>query len=230
MLTSQSHSLLSFGTKATSAHADSSYPSSRATSRPPSPDTRVDVTHVDESKSTIPRQPRSFSLSDAGSTSHASESYGGSTTAAGSSTPSDASVLSLALEDDVNPNEIHEVDVYDKGDYTTTRTIIRPAPRYPPLGLSRPSSPPISRPGSPFGKFSTFNCFNSTDAFEDDLEYFRMQRSRELAGRADVRIVVTQEKSVYTEELWRDAVQQVLYGRQPEDAGRYALQSRAEAS
>lgn len=101
---------------------------------------------------------------------------------------------------------------------TSTCTIIRPMPRSPILQFfSRPSSPfsrpssPISRPTSPI-TFSTLNCFGSTDAFEEDVDYIQAQRSKELEGYSAIQVHVEQETEVHTEELWRDAVQVLLYG------------------
>ena len=102
--------------------------------------------------------------------------------------------------------------------FTSSCTIIRPMPRSPISEFfSRPSSPfsrpssPTSRPSSPI-IFSTLNCFGSTDAFEDEVDYLQAQRSKELEGHSAIRIHVEQETVVYTEERWRDAVQVLLYG------------------
>ncbi|TFK45016.1 hypothetical protein BDQ12DRAFT_718134 [Crucibulum laeve] len=126
---------------------------------------------------------------------------------------------SVTLKDEVfvapNPNEVHHVDVFEKGDYTTTRTIVRPVSSSSFLSLSifsRPSSSVKidSRPTSPFGNL---NCLGSLDAFEEDVLYLQTEREKQLAGvQTGAKVRVIQERNVFMEESWRDAVQQVLYG------------------
>jgi hypothetical protein len=41
-----------------------------------------------------------------------------------------------------------------------------------------------------------------------------MQKAKELDGQAGIEVFVEQETKVHTEELWREAVQVLLYGGQ----------------
>jgi hypothetical protein len=155
---------------------------------------------------------------DTSSTSATSESLSSSSATATPSSQTSPSFITVV--DDAVTTEIHQTDVFVNDEFITTRTIIRPIPQSPIMAcLSRPSSPcsrpasPISRPSSPFNiNFGTLNCFGSTDAFEDELDQIQIQRLKESAGIAGVKVVVTEERSVHREELWRAAVQEVLYG------------------
>ncbi|KAG6836474.1 hypothetical protein H0H93_007643 [Arthromyces matolae] len=105
------------------------------------------------------------------------------------------------------------IDVNDKtelvNDYTCT--IIRPQPRSGIFDVfSRPCSPIsiLSRPGSPMS-FSTLNCFGSSDNFEDDVQILEVQRAR----RAEVKIIVTASKEVYSEKWDESTVTSPLLRR-----------------
>lgn len=135
------------------------------------------------------------------------------------STPPSSADSSLALEDDPNPKIIRQTDVFDKGTFVTTRTIIRPAPRSPlPRFFSRPSSPVTSRPSSPLGisrpsspiNFGALNCFSSADAFTEQVDYLQAQRERELNGLAEVKVHVNQIVTTDVEEVLPWIVQQVV--------------------
>ncbi|KAF9462376.1 hypothetical protein BDZ94DRAFT_725329 [Collybia nuda] len=128
---------------------------------------------------------------------------------------SNTSSASLTLEDGTNTSETHcGADGVKEEDHITTYTIIRPMAR-PSIRdfFSRPTSPanPISRSPSPI-VFNTLNCFGSSDVFEDDVDQFQVQRALQLAGYSGVRVLVTEEKQVHSEELWRGVVQKMLYG------------------
>ncbi|KAJ7133744.1 hypothetical protein C8R43DRAFT_1133277 [Mycena crocata] len=132
----------------------------------------------------------------------------------GSSTPPTSVTSSVTLEDVVDPKSVVQTDVFDKGDFLTTRTIIRPVPRSPLLSgcFSRPSSPVISRPSSPISfitsrpsspiNFSALNCFAAPDAFAEQADQLQAQRARELAGSADVQVHIQQVVSTATEGRW----------------------------
>ncbi|KAJ7099357.1 hypothetical protein B0H15DRAFT_797028 [Mycena belliarum] len=115
------------------------------------------------------------------------------------STPPTSLTSSITLEDDANPKTVHQTDVFDKGPFTTTRTIIRPMPRSPLLAcFSRPSSPVnvISRPSSPIN-FAALNCFAGPDAFTEEVNKLQAQRARELEGNSTIQVAV--RKMVSTE-------------------------------
>jgi hypothetical protein len=135
------------------------------------------------------------------------------TDSAATTLPSNVSTASFTLEDGTNTSETHcDAEELKEEDYSATYTIIRPMAR-PSFRdfFSHPSSPNVSRPSSPI-VFSTLNCFGSTDAFEDEVDQLQVQRVKELVGQAGVRVFITQKREVHTEELWRDAIQEVLYG------------------
>lgn len=137
------------------------------------------------------------------------------TDSAATTPPSSVSTASLTLEDGTNTSETHcDADEAKEEDDAATYTIIRPMAR-PSIRdfFSRPASPtsPNSRSPSPI-IFNTLNCFGSTDAFEEDVDQLQLQRALHLAGYSGIRVRVTEEKQVHTEELWRGAVQKMLYG------------------
>ncbi|KAJ7750092.1 hypothetical protein DFH07DRAFT_1062205 [Mycena maculata] len=119
-----------------------------------------------------------------------------------STTPPTSSDSSFALEDDIDPKFFRQTDVFDKGDRTTTRTIIRPIPRSPilPGCFSRPSSPVTSRPSSPIN-FAALNCFSTSDVFAEEVDYMQVKRARELDG-GEVEVRVHQVVSTDTEIPW----------------------------
>ncbi|KAJ7496628.1 hypothetical protein FB451DRAFT_199626 [Mycena latifolia] len=139
------------------------------------------------------------------------------------STPPTSLNSSITLEDDVNPQAIRQTDVFDKGPFVTTRTIIRPMPRSPllPGCFSRPSSPVnvTSRPSSPIN-FAALNCF-STDAFTQEVNHLQAQRARELEGTAEMQVRVHKVVSTEAESPW--IVQRVA---QPEGLRRRAMEPR----
>ncbi|KAJ6590172.1 hypothetical protein DFH09DRAFT_222870 [Mycena vulgaris] len=144
-----------------------------------------------------------------------------------SSTPPTSVNSSVILEDDVNPKLISQTDVFDKGPFVTTRTIVRPMPRSPlllPGCFSRPSSPVTSRPSSPIN-FTALNCFSNSDAFALELDHLQAQRAHELAGRADVQVHVARMICTEVEAPW--IVQKVA---QPEGLRRRAMEPRGIVS
>jgi len=44
------------------------------------------------------------------------------------------------------------------------------------------------------------------------VDYFQTQKAKEADRQAGVQVLVEQKTEVYTEELWREAVQVLLYG------------------
>jgi hypothetical protein len=125
-------------------------------------------------------------------------------------------------------NETHYTDIFEREEYTTVRTIIRPSsPR--PISIfnlfSRPSSPtlegvPLTLPPTlPFGIFKNLNCMRSTDAFEEELNFIENERHKEVNGvDTSVAIRVHRECSVLTEERWRSGVRAILYDETPIDS------------
>ncbi|KAF9012635.1 hypothetical protein BDQ17DRAFT_716101 [Cyathus striatus] len=95
--------------------------------------------------------------------------------------------------------EVVQTDVFEKEDFTITRTIIRPKPSRSVLSIfSRPSSPldPTSRPGTPLGiNFKALNCITASHAFEEEVDYLQLEREREH----ELHIRVFQEQSVHNE-------------------------------
>ncbi|GLB37961.1 hypothetical protein LshimejAT787_0410120 [Lyophyllum shimeji] len=153
-----------------------------------------------------------------------------------STPPTTESFASITLEDGASQvgqdaDKIHDTSadsVTDTEEHTTTCTIIRPAPRSPIIEFfSRPSSPVTSRPSSPIN-FGALNCFGSTHAFEDDVDYMQAQRAKELTGDRDLRVFVTQTRAVYREEAWRGAVQTMLYGESGEEGQGGAVVERGD--
>lgn len=143
-----------------------------------------------------------------------------SSSATDESTPSSLTAIEATIFS--HKNDTQSTDVFEREDYTTTRTIIRPkSPRSPLLSVfSRPSSPaPVgtSRPSSPLGaRLPNLTCMGSTDAFEEELDYILRQRENDLAGVSqDLQVKVTQDQAVFYEEKWRDAIQALLYQHTP---------------
>ncbi|KAJ7478586.1 hypothetical protein B0H11DRAFT_1916587 [Mycena galericulata] len=136
-----------------------------------------------------------------------------------SSTPP-TSVSSSDNLDDIDPKVIRQTDVFDRGNFITTRTIIRPTPRSPllPGCFSRPSSPVTSRPSSPIN-FAVLNCFSSTDAFTEEVDHLQAQRARQLEGRGDMEVHVHEVISTEVEVPW--IVQKVV---NPEGLRRRAME------
>lgn len=134
---------------------------------------------------------------------------------------SGGSTESLTLDDTPeNTESTFKLEESDEDNYTTTHTIISPLPLSPITSFfSRPSSP-VSRPSSP-KIFRTLNCFGSTDAFEDDIDYLQPQRAKELGSKEELRILVTRTVEIRIEESWRNAVQEVLYGNCSAEAAQF---------
>ncbi|KAJ7033408.1 hypothetical protein C8F04DRAFT_624110 [Mycena alexandri] len=168
----------------------------------------------------------SASSSRSGTPEGAWDSFTSSANASGSalSTPPTSVNSSLTLQDDdaTNPKTIRQTDVFDKGTFLSTRTIIRPIPRSPiPAFFSRPSSPANSRPSSPLPiNFGALNCFSNAaaDAFTEQVDYIQAQRAREIDGLADVEVHVHQVVTTKTEAPW--FVQKIV---DPEGLRRRAL-------
>ncbi|KAG9221299.1 hypothetical protein CCMSSC00406_0009410 [Pleurotus cornucopiae] len=109
---------------------------------------------------------------------------------------------------------------------TSTRVIVRPLFQRRASGffgrLSRSSTTPSTRPGTPSSTrpsspsgfaFGGLNCFSHSDAFEREVDYLAEQGASEMSGASQVQVHVTRETSIQREELWREAIQQVLYGQ-----------------
>lgn len=125
-----------------------------------------------------------------------------------------------------NPREICQVDIFEKVDFTTTRTIVRRTARSPVLDCirSRPSSP-LSRPsslnrtsrhlsparsGSPLGlNLRSFrSCLSVEDNFEFDVDSLLW---KEANAPPDIKVVVAEETTTQKEEMWRQSVHDILY-------------------
>lgn len=110
------------------------------------------------------------------------------------------------------------VDVFERHDYTTTRTIIRPASiaRLPFISFFfRPLSPiPSVTPHSNSflgAIFANFNCMCCADAFEEDLDFVPQQRENNLAAvPPEIKVKVTQDQTVFYEEKLKDAIRAIL--------------------
>lgn len=109
---------------------------------------------------------------------------------------------------------------------TSTRIIVRPIVQRRASGflgrLSRSSTTPSTCPGTPSSTrpssplsftFGGLNCFSHSDAFEREVDYLAEQGANEMSGASQVQVHVTREMSIQREELWREAIQQVLYGQ-----------------
>ncbi|KAF4563084.1 hypothetical protein EYR40_007197 [Pleurotus pulmonarius] len=109
---------------------------------------------------------------------------------------------------------------------TSTRIIVRPPVQRHASGFlgrlsrssttpsTRPGTPSNTRPSSPLGfTFGGLNCFSHSDAFEREVDYLVEQGTLEMSGTSQVQVHVTRETRVQREELWREAIQQVLYGQ-----------------
>ncbi|KAJ7721475.1 hypothetical protein B0H16DRAFT_366552 [Mycena metata] len=125
------------------------------------------------------------------------------------STPPASVNSSLTLQEDVatNPKTISQTDVFDKGTFLSTRTIIRPIPRSPIPAFfsrpSRPSSPANSRPSSPLPtNFGALNCFSNANAFTEQVDYIQAQRAREMEGLADAQVHVDRVVTTKSEAPW----------------------------
>ncbi|KAF7362458.1 hypothetical protein MVEN_00593400 [Mycena venus] len=140
---------------------------------------------------------------------------------------------SLVLGDDAKTKVLRQTDVFDKGAFVTTRTIIRPIPRSPiPRCFSRPSSPVTSRPSSPLRprsplNFGALNCFSNADAFTEQVDYLQVQRARELEGLADAKVHVHQIITTDSEVELPWIVQKVV---DPEGLRRRAMEPRGVVS
>jgi hypothetical protein len=138
-----------------------------------------------------------------------------------------ASTLSVASTTFTHKKETHYVDVFEREEYTTVRTIVRPSsPRAAIFNFfSRPSSPTLegvpltsrpTLPALPLGIFNNLNCIHSTDAFEEELDFIEKERQKEFSGGDhSVAVWVERDRSVLTEESWRSGVQAILYGPAP---------------
>ena len=112
-------------------------------------------------------------------------------------------------------------DVFERDGYTTTRTIIHFTSCRTSLSslFCIPSSPVsasevTSRPSSSI--FANLNCMGSTDTFEEELDFILQQRENNLAGVSqEIKVRVSEERSVFYEEKWRDAIRAVLYESTP---------------
>jgi len=149
------------------------------------------------------------------------------------STPPTTVNSSLNLEDDANAKVFRQTDVFDKGNFVTTRTIVRPIPRSPILRcFSRPSSPVTSRPSSPLRpsspiSFGALNCFSNTDAFTEQVDYLQAQRACELEGLAEVKVHVLQVVTIDSQVELPWIVQKVV---DPEGLRRRAMEPRGVVS
>ncbi len=111
----------------------------------------------------------------------------------------------------------HFTDVFEHADNTTiTRTVIRPMSPQPGVTCFPKSNTSHlgCRRRSPIGK--RLNCVCNADAFEEELDFSLQEREKRLAGLENmVQVSVYKEKSVFTEEKWRDSIRAMLYERAP---------------
>jgi hypothetical protein len=109
----------------------------------------------------------------------------------------------------------HFTDVFEHADNTTTtRTVIRPMSAQPGVTCFPKSNTGHigRRRRSPIGR--RLNCVCNADAFEQELDFSQQEREKRLAGlETNVQVRVYKEKSVFTEEKWRDPIRAMLYGR-----------------
>ena len=178
------------------------------------------------------------------------------------------------LDDDFWPTMVRQVDVFDKGDSTTVRTIVRRVRSSASLlncGLSRPSSPlpaisstlnrllsnPISRPTSPVLQLTSrpsspirpssplmlnlnlnlsgmslgcipsleVGCSNNFDATINGM----LERAAAPPLPA-MKVEVTESSKTQDEELWREPLQDFLYGPEFERSLRHRKVSTVERS
>jgi hypothetical protein len=139
--------------------------------------------------------------------------------------PSSAIVMpspsaSILSEPYAKGRETRQIDIFDRGDYTTTRTTIRPVrPRSPLPCFTPPSSPRLrpscprissraSSPIRPRSPLQSLNCLSSTNFFEHDID---MMLLREAAVLPPIQVAIAQDSIMEGEELWRAPLQQFLY-------------------
>jgi hypothetical protein len=137
------------------------------------------------------------------------------TSTSNASTDNSLSSTPTAIEPTIftHKNDTQLTDVFERDEYTTTRTIIRPSsPRSPILSI-------FSRPSSPLGtvtNLANLHCVGSTDAFEEELDFILQQREKDLAGVAQpIKVEVIQDQAVFYEKKWRDAIQSILFEHPP---------------
>lgn len=130
--------------------------------------------------------------------------------------PNHTSIQESPIQD-LPTSPIHEDHDASESDELATSTackILRPvasASKLSRLAGAIPGS--FSRSSSSLSRPSAMNCFSPMDSFELEIDHMESRRARELAGKADIRVLVTKETTVKQEELWREAVQYILYGK-----------------
>ncbi|KAF9047575.1 hypothetical protein BJ165DRAFT_1403264 [Panaeolus papilionaceus] len=141
----------------------------------------------------------------------------------------------LSIEDDLDDSDerIKFTDVFETGDFTITRTIIRPAisatgrrlktRSFSFLTNGRKSSSSSlkglklmrSTPSFP-RHLGYLGSGRTAESFEEDLDALQKKRELEQKGKhPELRVRIDVEKSVYAEERWRGVIHTLLYGHLP---------------